>query len=61
MRTEAKQKAGILAHGLEGIPEAGWILIDFGDLVVHIFGPEQRAYYDLEGLWANAHVVLRMQ
>jgi ribosome-associated protein len=61
VRTEAKQKAGILARGLEGIPEGGWILIDFGDLVVHIFAPEKRNFYDLETLWANAYVVLRMQ
>jgi ribosome-associated protein len=61
VRLDAKHKAGIQALGLEGIPEAGWILIDFGDLVVHVFGPEQRDYYSLEDLWTNAHVVLRMQ
>jgi ribosome-associated protein len=61
VRTEAKHKAGILAHGQEGTSEAGWVLIDFVDLVVHIFGPEQRAYYSLEDLWTDAHVVLRTQ
>jgi ribosome-associated protein len=61
VRTEAKQGAGILAAGVEGIPEAGWILIDFGDLIVHVFSPDKRDYYGLEELWSNAHVVLRMQ
>jgi ribosome-associated protein len=37
------------------------MLIDFGDLIVHLFSPEQRAYYNLEELWGDAHVVLRMQ
>lgn len=61
VRQAAKQEAGVAARGLEGIPEAGWILVDFGDLVVHVFAPEQRSYYSLEDLWTNARVVLRMQ
>lgn len=61
VRLEAKQKASILAHGVEGVPEAGWLLMDFGDLVVHIFSPDKRDYYKLEELWTDAHVVLRMQ
>ena len=61
VRTEAKQEAGIRANGVEGIPEAGWILIDFGDLVVHVFSPDKRDYYSLEDLWNDAHVVLRLQ
>jgi ribosome-associated protein len=61
IRSEAKQKAGVQANHLEGIPEAGWILVDFGDLVVHVFAPEKRQFYDLEDLWGDAHVVLSMQ
>ena len=61
LRSEAKKEANIVAKSLEGIPEAGWILVDFDDLVVHVFDPETRQYYDLEELWADAHVVLRMQ
>ena len=56
-----KKKLTFWQKTLEGVPEAGWILVDFGDLVVHVFGPEQRHYYDLEELWSEAHVVLRMQ
>ncbi len=58
---DAKQKARALARSIEGSPESGWVLVDFGDLLVHLFSPDMRHYYDLEGLWGNAHVVMRMQ
>ena len=38
----------------EGEAEAGWMLLDYVDVVVHVFGEEQRDYYDLERLWADA-------
>jgi ribosome-associated protein len=38
----------------EGEPEAGWWLLDYVDVVVHVFGQEERAYYDLERLWSDA-------
>jgi ribosome-associated protein len=44
----------------EGSAESGWVLIDFGDVIVHIFSPQKRRYYDLEGLWRDAKVLLRM-
>ena len=40
--------------GIEGYSESRWILLDFGDVVVHMFDEETRAYYDLENLWAGA-------
>ena len=40
--------------GLEGTSDGKWVLQDFADVVVHIFGEEQRDFYDLEGLWADA-------
>lgn len=61
LRTEAKKEADVIAKSLEGASEAGWVLVDFDDLIVHVFAPETRAYYDLEELWSDAHVVLRMQ
>ena len=61
LRTEAKKEAGVIAKSLEGASEAGWVLVDFDDLIVHVFSPDKRQYYDLEDLWADAHVVLRMQ
>ncbi|MCL4118781.1 UNVERIFIED_CONTAM: hypothetical protein GTU68_015940, partial [Idotea baltica] len=40
----------------EGIQEARWILVDYFDLVVHVFYPEARAYYDLEDFWSDANI-----
>ena len=61
VRQDAKQNANILAKTIEGNAENGWLLVDFGDLVIHIFSPEKRDYYNLEDLWDEAHIVLHMQ
>lgn len=53
-------KDGITPYGREGLPDSGWVLLDFGDVIVHIFAPQERAYYDLEGLWHAATPVVRM-
>jgi ribosome-associated protein len=45
----------------EGIGESGWVLVDYGDVIVHIFTEAERDYYSLEQLWKDAPVVLRMQ
>lgn len=58
---EAKSQAGRLPKGVEGAPADGWVLVDFGDVVVHLFATEKRAYYDLESLWHKGRVVVRMQ
>lgn len=42
---------------IEGFQEAQWILLDYGAIVVHLFLPEQREYYNLERLWGDAKVV----
>jgi len=57
---DAKQKADIVGMSIEGTPSSGWMLVDFGDLIVHIFLEEQRSYYDLEGLWSESNIVMRM-
>jgi len=54
-------KDGIKTYGREGAPASGWILLDLGDVVVHIFGPDERHFYDLEGLWQQATPVVRIQ
>ncbi len=43
--------------GIEGYNESRWILLDYGDIVIHIFEPETREYYDLENLWGKAKKV----
>jgi ribosome-associated protein len=45
----------------EGTGESGWMLLDYGDIVVHFFDEDVRAYYDLEGLWHKAHVMVTIQ
>jgi ribosome-associated protein len=51
---QAMKKLGEAKLGLEGSEEGRWILIDYGDFVVHIFSPEDRAYYALEEIWGDA-------
>ena len=51
---EKMKEAGLRPHHLEGKSENGWILMDYDDFVVHIFSPDKRSFYDLEGLWADA-------
>ncbi len=45
----------------EGNANSGWMLLDYGDLIVHLFTPSRRSYYNLEGLWVQAPVLLRME
>jgi ribosome-associated protein len=51
---QAMKKLGEAKLGLEGSEEGRWILIDYGDFVVHIFSPEFRAFYALEDIWGDA-------
>ncbi len=46
---------------VEGQPEDGWVLVDFGDIILHIFSPDQRNYYRLEELWERGKILLRLQ
>jgi ribosome-associated protein len=48
-------------RGREGAAETGWVLLDCGDVIVHIFGPMERDYYRLERLWSSAPTVVYMQ
>jgi ribosome-associated protein len=48
------KELGDLPISVEGYKEAEWVLLDYGDFLVHIFSPRARSYYDLERLWRNA-------
>ncbi len=51
---EHAKKLGSPAYGTTGYQNASWLLVDFVDVVVHIFTPQQRAFYDLELLWGDS-------
>lgn len=51
---EALEKEGVRPLGLEGVSAGKWILMDYEDVVVHIFLEPMRRFYDLEGLWIDA-------
>ena len=51
---EALNKKGRRALSIEGLPHANWVLMDYGDVVVHVFQDDVRSTYDLEGLWMDA-------
>ena len=53
------KEEGFRAHGVEGEQEGRWVLMDYGDVVIHIFYQSVREYYDLEGLWVEAPRVKR--
>jgi ribosome-associated protein len=51
---KAAKAAGVPPLGVEGQTEGRWVLIDLDDVIVHVFQPEARAYYDIERLWSDA-------
>jgi ribosome-associated protein len=50
---ERLRKEGLHARHREGYAEASWVLLDYGFVVIHVFYPETRKYYDLENLWGD--------
>jgi ribosome-associated protein len=58
--TRAMKEAGVSRFHREGTLGSGWILLDFSDIIVHIFGPEEREFYGLERLWGRAQQVVRI-
>ena len=58
---QALKKEGLSPHHREGTLDSGWLLLDFGDVIVHIFAPNEREYYQLTELWSKAVPVVRIQ
>lgn len=61
VREAVKEAHGLLPLHVEGDPSSGWILMDYGAVVVHLFAPELRVFYDLEELWQDGQIVVRFQ
>lgn len=51
---DAMQTIGDRRIGIEGYHQGQWVVLDYGDVVIHVFNDEKRAYYQLEHLWADA-------
>lgn len=54
VRLKLKTEHALQPLAVEGMNEGRWVLIDYGDVMVHVFQPDIRSFYDLEGLWSEA-------
>ena len=55
------KKEGVLPHHHEGTVDSGWLLLDFGDVIIHVFSVYERELYQLDELWSEATPLLRIQ
>ncbi len=58
---QAMSDTGARLHHKEGASDSGWMLLDFSDVVVHVFSPEARRLYQLDKVWTEAKTILRIQ
>ena len=58
---EALRDEGVKPIGREGTAESHWVLLDYGAVIVHVFTPPERDYYELEKHWSGAKVIVRVQ
>ena len=54
------KESGVPLHHREGTAESGWMLLDYSDVIIHLFGAEERDYYRLDQLWSGAPQVVRV-
>ena len=52
-----KEEAGVFPNHMEGMSNSNWILVDYFDIVVHVFYPETREFYNLENLWNDSEII----
>ncbi len=55
------KREGILPHHHEGTVDSGWLLLDYGNVIVHIFAVPEREFYQLDKLWSQANTLVRIQ
>ena len=55
------KREGILPHHHEGTVDSGWLLLDYGNVIVHIFASLEREFYQLDELWSQANTLVRIQ
>ena len=58
--TDTLSEVNVHRFNREGTHDSGWVLLDFSDVIVHIFGPEEREFFGLERLWSGASEVVRI-
>lgn len=61
VENHTERELGVSPRRVEGDAASGWVLVDYSDVVVHIFTRKTRTFYNLEALWKEAPVLLRMQ
>jgi ribosome-associated protein len=54
------KEEGISSHHCEGTTDSGWVLLDFGEVIVHVFAPFERQYYQLDKLWEKAQLLVKV-
>ena len=55
------KREGILPHHHEGTVDSGWLLLDYGNVIVHIFASPEREFYQLDKLWSEANTLVQIQ
>jgi ribosome-associated protein len=61
VKTKIKKRHKLQAMKIEGDAQSGWILLDYGDVILHIFSKELRDYYRLEELWREGRIIVHLQ
>jgi ribosome-associated protein len=61
VKTKIKKRHKLQAMKTEGDAQSGWILLDYGDVILHIFSKELRDYYRLEELWREGRIIVHLQ